>query len=296
MIAVRARTAGGRRRAAVQRPDRPGARVFRADGSGRARGSPAGRGACGCGYAVPGWAARCRRSASKSPACWTVTSGARPGWRASLARRLGVSRPRRGGAAGGAWRPAVAAHRAPAAVAAPQPEVGVPRVLGVDDFALRRGQVTRRWIDAQTGSGSTSWPGVRPTYSRRGCVTIPASRSCAGTGPAPFGEAVRGRCPARSRPGTLAAVAGLAEAILKEVAAHARLLGGRGPPRNEGRQAQTTAGGGGRSTTWWSGSRAPGMLPAAGPVAEHDQALRPRRRPERMVRAPGTRPRCGSLP
>ena len=65
----------------------------------------------------------------------------------------------------------------------PLPEMPVPRVLGVDDFALRRGRTTRRCSSTpRPASASTCCPTHRRP-SRRGCVIIPGSRSCAGTAP-----------------------------------------------------------------------------------------------------------------
>jgi hypothetical protein len=82
----------------------------------------------------------------------------------------------------------------------PLPGVAVPRVLGVDDFALRRGQVYATiLIDAQTGQR------VDVLASRKADVVEAWLRDHPGVeivcrdGSGAYGEAVRGRCPARSR-------------------------------------------------------------------------------------------------
>ena len=64
------------------------------------------------------------------------------------------------------------------------PDLGVPRILGIDDFALRKGLVYATiLIDAETGRRApASWKAARPPSQRTGCAGTPASRSCAETG------------------------------------------------------------------------------------------------------------------
>jgi DNA-binding Xre family transcriptional regulator len=125
----------------------------------------------------------------------------------------------------------------------PLPEVAVPRVLGVDDFALRRGQVYATiLIDAQTGQR------VDVLASRKADVLEGWLRSHPGVevvcrdGSGAYGEAVR-----RALPGAVQAGDrwhlwhSLGEAVLKEVAAHSACWAAAGPPLNESWQARTTA-------------------------------------------------------
>jgi transposase len=125
----------------------------------------------------------------------------------------------------------------------PLPEIAVPRVLGVDDFALRRGQVYATiLIDAQTGQRvdvlASRKAGVLEAWLR----DHPGVQVVCRDGSGAYGEAVR-----RALPGAVQAGDrwhlwhSLGEAVLKEVAAHSACWAAAGPPLNEGRQAQTTA-------------------------------------------------------
>ena len=83
------------------------------------------------------------------------------------------------------------------------PEVAVPRVLGVDDFALRRGQVCATILTgAETGQRAGVLASRKADVLEGGCAGIPACRSYAVTGPAPMARRSAARCPARSRPVT----------------------------------------------------------------------------------------------
>ena len=80
------------------------------------------------------------------------------------------------------------------------PERPVPRVLGIDDFALRRSrQYATVVIDAETGERIDVLPGRGPAWSATGYVPIPASRSCAATGRAPMPKPSATRHRARCR-------------------------------------------------------------------------------------------------
>jgi hypothetical protein len=54
--------------------------------------------------------------------------------------------------------------------AMPEPTVSVsPRVLGVDEFPLRKGAVTARcWLTSRPGARPTSWTSARRIRSPRG--------------------------------------------------------------------------------------------------------------------------------
>jgi transposase len=125
----------------------------------------------------------------------------------------------------------------------PLPDVSVPRVLGVDDFALRRGQVYATvLINAETGQR------VDVLDSRKADVLEAWLRSHPGVeivcrdGSGAYGEAVRRALPGAVQVGDRWHLWHLlAEAVLKEVAAHSSCWAAAGPPLKEGKQAQTTA-------------------------------------------------------
>ena len=157
----------------------------------------------------------------------------------------------------------------------------MPRVLGVDDFALRRGHVyATMLIDAETGQRVDVLASRKADVLEEWLREHPGVEVVCRDGSGAYGEAVR-----RALPGAVQAGDrwhlwhGLAEAVLKEVAAHSSCWAAAGPPLKEGKQAATTAGAvaaGPRPAG--QGHRAAGMLTPARPVTEHGQALRPRRR------------------
>jgi transposase len=123
------------------------------------------------------------------------------------------------------------------------PEVSVPRVLGVDDFALRRGHVYATvLIDAETGERVDVVAGRTAEVVEAWLRDHPGVEVVCRDGSAAYAEAVR-----RALPGAIQAGDrwhlwhGLAEAVMKEVAAHSSCWAAAGPPLKEGRQAQTTA-------------------------------------------------------
>jgi transposase len=123
------------------------------------------------------------------------------------------------------------------------PEVSVPRVLGVDDFALRRGQVYATvLIDAETGQRVDVLDGRKAEVLEAWLRTHPGVQVVCRDGSGAYGEAVRRALPGAIQVGDRWHLwHGLAGAVLKEVAAHSSCWAAAGPPLKEGSQAQTTA-------------------------------------------------------
>jgi transposase len=85
----------------------------------------------------------------------------------------------------------------------PLPAVTVPRVLGVDDLALRRSRsYATVLIDALTGQRVDVLPGRTADVVETWLRDHPACRSCAATARAPMPRRSAARCPARCRSAT----------------------------------------------------------------------------------------------
>jgi transposase len=125
----------------------------------------------------------------------------------------------------------------------PLPDVSAPRVLGVDDFALRRGQVYATvLIDAGTGQRVDVLDGRKAEVLEAWLRTHPGVEVVCRDGSGAYGEAVRRALPGAVQVGDRWHLWHLlAEAVLKEAAAHSSCWAAAGPPLKEGKQAATTA-------------------------------------------------------
>jgi transposase len=124
----------------------------------------------------------------------------------------------------------------------PLPVLAVPRVLGIDDFALRRGSVYATvLIDAETGQRVDTVEGRTADVAEKWLRDHPGAEVVCRDGSGAYGEAVR-----RALPGAVQVSDRwhlwhlLAEAVRKEVAAHCACWA-RGMPLQEGKRAATTA-------------------------------------------------------
>ena len=104
----------------------------------------------------------------------------------------------------------------------PLPALAVPRVLGIDDFALRRGSVYATvLIDAETGRRVDVVPGRTADVAEKWLRDHPGVEVVCRDGSGAYGEAVR-----QALPGAVQVSDrwhlwhGLGEAVRKEVAAH----------------------------------------------------------------------------
>jgi transposase len=125
----------------------------------------------------------------------------------------------------------------------PLPEVSIPRVLGIDDFALRRShKYATVLINAATGERVDVLPGRTADVVEAWLREHPGVQVVCRDGSGAYGEAVRRALPGAVQSGDRWHLwHGLAEAALKEVAAHSSCWAGAGPPPKDGKHAQTTA-------------------------------------------------------
>ena len=123
------------------------------------------------------------------------------------------------------------------------PDVSVPRVLGAGDFALRRGQVYATvLINAETGQRVDVLDGRKADVLEAWLRSHPGVKVVCRDGSGAYGEAVRRALPGAVQVGDRWHLWHLlAEAVLKEVAAHSSCWAAAGPPLKEGKQAATTA-------------------------------------------------------
>jgi transposase len=125
----------------------------------------------------------------------------------------------------------------------PLPDAPVPRVLGIDDFALRRGHdYATIMINAETGQRVDVLPGRTADVVEAWLRAHPGVEVVCRDGSGAYGEAIRRALPGAIQSGDRWHLwHGLGEAVLKEVAAHSCCWAAAGPPVKEGVQARTTA-------------------------------------------------------
>jgi hypothetical protein len=123
----------------------------------------------------------------------------------------------------------------------PLPALAVPQVLGIDDFAVRRGSVyTTVLIDAGTGRRVDVVPGRTADVAVKWLRDHPGVEVVCQDGSGAYGEAVRQAMPDAVQVSDLWHLwHGLGEAIRKEVAAHAACWA-KGMSLQEGKRAATT--------------------------------------------------------
>jgi len=124
----------------------------------------------------------------------------------------------------------------------PLPALAVPRVLGIDDFALRRGLVYATiLIDAGTGRRVDVLQGRTADVVEKWLKDHPGVEIVCRDGSGAYGEAVRSALPDAVQCGDRWHLWHLlAEAAAKEAAAHSACWA-QGAPLQEGRRAETTA-------------------------------------------------------
>jgi len=123
------------------------------------------------------------------------------------------------------------------------PDLEVPRVLGIDDFALRRGLVYATiLIDAETGRRVDVLEGRTADVVADWLRAHPGAEVVTRDGSGAYGEAVRSALPAALQVSDRWHLwHGLAEAAQKEAAAHSACwAGAEGVPLQEGKRAETT--------------------------------------------------------
>ena len=123
----------------------------------------------------------------------------------------------------------------------PLPGVTVPRVLGIDDFALRRGLVYATvLIDAETGRRVDVVPGRTADATGKWLRDHPGAEIVCRDGSGAYGEAVRKALPSAVQVSDRWHLwHGLGEAVRKEVAAHSACWA-KGIPLQQGKRASTT--------------------------------------------------------
>ena len=117
----------------------------------------------------------------------------------------------------------------------------MPRVLGIDDFALRRGLVYATvLIDAETGRRVDVVPGRTADAAEKWLRDHPGVQIVCRDGSGAYGEAVRQALPSAVQVGDRWHLwHGLGEAVRKEVAAHCACWA-KGIPLQDGKRAATT--------------------------------------------------------
>ena len=124
----------------------------------------------------------------------------------------------------------------------PVPDRPVPTVIGVDDFALRKRQrYATVIIDADTGERVDVLPDRTAGTLEAWLREHPGVQVVCRDGSGAYAEAIRRALPDAMQVADRWHVwHGLAEAVLKEVAAHSMCWGKAGPPPREGKRAATT--------------------------------------------------------